>query len=113
MREFSWIREKRLDKVRFLDRRSKIEDALRAEWIPWRQLHTEESVVSFLHHLDEIKLFSDEPTPTHLSVDEVDFYFHLYTDLRDEDYKVCSHHIMPSNIHDLKKFLWSIPFVRP
>ncbi len=111
MREFSWIREKRLDKIRYLNRRSMVEDVLRTEWITWRKLHTEESVVSFLHYLDEIQLFVEDPTPTKISIYELDFYFHLYTDLRDEDYKICSHHIMPSNIHELKKFLWSIPFI--
>ena len=112
MKEFSWIREKRLDKVRFLNRRPLIEETLRNEWIKWRPLHPSENVVQFLHHVDEIKLFAQEPTPTNPSVDEIDFYFYLYHDLRDEDYKLCSHHIMPSYIGDLKKFLLSIPFIR-
>jgi hypothetical protein len=113
MKEFSWIREKRLDKIRFLDRRNLIEETLRVEWVKWRPLHLSENVVQFLHHVDEIKLFSEEATPTQPSVDEIDFYYDLYTDLRDEDYKLCSHHIMPSNIKDLQRFLGSIPFVRP
>jgi len=111
MKEFSWIRDKRLDKVRFLDRRNLIEETLRAEWIRWRPLHPSENVVQFLHHVDEIKLFSEEATPTQPSVDEIDFYYDLYTDLRDEEYKMCSHHIMPSNINHLQRFLGSIPFV--
>ena len=112
MREFSWVREKRLDKIRFLHRRQMIESILRNEWIPWRRTHPYDTVVSFLHHIDEIKLFAEEATPTVASVDEIDFYFCLYIDLRDEDYKICSHHIMPSNIKELQTFLWSIPFIR-
>ena len=112
MKEFSWIREKRLDKIRFLNRRSLIEDTLRTEWIKWRPLHPSENVVHFLHHVDELKLFSEEATPTQPSVDEIDFYYDLYTDLRDEDYKMCSHHLMPFYIDPFKKFLLAIPFIR-
>jgi hypothetical protein len=111
MRAFSWIREKRLDKIRFLDRRNLIEDTLRTEWITWRPLHPQDTVISFLHHVDEINLFAKEATPTEPSIDELDFYFNLYSDLRDAEYKMCSHHIMPSSIQDLQRFLWTIPFV--